>query len=159
MVKIKIVLVISIVIFFEQLTFGQLNDTLYKGSCGTILKSDITLKSNLQKIDLQQYNGKTVYELLQNQTIKQYINYGYFIDESTGEIESVTIIFAPGLQISIKVKHLNYTKNFISTLSFDFELFKKEIITSLELDATLFNELISNNSNKTNCKTANIIDK
>jgi len=148
MKKITPVLVLLLV---GIIAFGQKSDTLYNGSCGTIIKTDIDLKTTLQKIDLRQFTGKTVEEMLQNKTIKLYKEIGYFVNESTGEIESVSIIFAPGLQISIVSKPLKYTSNFIKTLSFDFEQFKKETITTLALDTTLFDELISDNTNKKTC--------
>ncbi|MCE3228134.1 MAG: hypothetical protein K0S32_2685 [Bacteroidetes bacterium] len=144
----------SIILFvLSGFTIAQSNDTLYRGSCGVILKSDVVLKETIQKMDLKKYFGKTVKEFLQEEIINKYKDHGFFVNETTGEITSVPIEFTPGLRISIVPKSLKYTDNFSKTFKFDFEKFKKEKIGGLKLEHELFDNLISDDKNKTECKS------
>jgi len=123
----------------EQDTTNFPGDTIYVQGDTVVLKNDTLVRNLLLKVNLNQYIGKTVGELLVNDTIKRYKKY-FFIDEPPCVLSSLNLIFARGLHLQIRAYPLKYTPRFSKTEDFDFNLFKKEKIRTLRIDREYFEQ-------------------
>lgn len=87
-----------------------------------------TKEIDLEKVDYKSYCGKTLGELLENETLKNYSSYSY-IDEPPFVL-ALIIIEYPNTKksLSVYVGDLVYQKNFSEDMSrnWSFELLKKE---------------------------------
>ena len=127
----------------EQDTTNLPGDTIYVQGDTVVLKNDTLVRNLLLKVNLSQYIGKTVGELLENDTIKKYKRC-FFMDEPPSVLSSLNLTFARGLYLEIRAYPLKYTPSFSETQDFDFNLFKKEKIRTLRIDKEYFEENVVN---------------
>src|SRR4051812_28017667 len=101
----------NIVLFFFILcacnTLGQAKDTLYVQNDTVILKRDTVIRNKLLLANLSSYIGKTVAELLNNETVRLYKKL-WWSDEPPGKLSSLNLTYARGLYLRIYVSSLKY---------------------------------------------------
>lgn len=103
----------------------------------------------LNSVNLKNYIGKTVEELLQNDTIKMYKE-KWWEDEPPGKLQSLNLTFTSGLYLKIyPVRKNGQAVQFSVTNNFDFESFKKLKIQKLILDKDSIEEnFVKKHTNK-----------
>jgi hypothetical protein len=123
-----------------QQSSGQTKDTIYVQGDTVILKRDTLMRNLLMLINLNNYVGRTVGELLQNDTIKMYQS-RWWSTEPHGKLRSLNLTFARGLYIKIfPVETNGQPVQFSISSDFDFEAFKREIISMIFIDKNYFDE-------------------
>lgn len=131
-------------------SFGQTKDTIYVQGDTVILKKDTLTRNLLLSVDLKKYVGKTVEELLQNDTIKMYKK-NWWTDEPPGKLKSLNLTFARGLYLEIyPVRENGKAVQFSMTKDFDIEAFKKLKIQKLIIDREYFEENVVKEYSKKN---------
>jgi len=129
-------------------TLSQTKDAICIQEDTVILKQDTTKQTLLTSVNLKYYIGKTVDELLQNDTIKTHESY-WWTDEPPGKLESLNLTFARGLYLKIyPAKRKGQAVQFSITNDFDFEAFKKLKIQELVMDRDHFEEEVKNSKQK-----------
>ena len=119
---------------------GQTKDTIYIHGDTVILKKDTVMRNMLMQVNLNNYIGKTVSELLEKDTIKMYNHY-YWSDEPPGKLYYLSLVYARGLYLKIyPVCKNGQAVQFSETSNFDFEAFKKEKIEKIIIDRDYFEE-------------------
>jgi hypothetical protein len=103
------------------------------------LFKDTVIRNKLVGLNLYLFRGKTVKELLQNDTIKLYKQY-WWTNEPPGKLRSLNLTYARGLYLSVFVDTLKYQPRFSEWNRFDFEKFLKEKVSTVELDRDFFEE-------------------
>lgn len=128
-------IILSVFILFSISAYGQIeerNDAIN-------LKRDTLIRNMLVNVNINNFIGKTVGQLLENDTIGKYKEY-WWTNEPPGKLASLNLSYARGLSLVIYAYPLKYTPSFSDKLEFDFELFKKEQIKKLEIDKDFFEE-------------------
>lgn len=97
------------------------------------LSKDTVIRNKLVRLNLHQFEGRTVKQLLQNDTVKLYKKY-WWTDEPPGKLQSLNLTFARGLYLQVFVDTLKYQPRFSARMSFSLEKFLKEKVSSVELD-------------------------
>ena len=82
------------------------------------------------KVNLKNYIGKSVGELLKNNAIQNYNDY-YWSDEPPGKLNSLNLVYPNKISLEIYAHQLKFTPSFSETLNFNIELFKKEKVTKI----------------------------
>ena len=114
--------IIFIAVFFCGLyTFGQVKDS--------------SLKRSASKVNVIPYVGKTVGQLLNNDTIKQFKGY-HWTEKSRCVLYALVLDYSISLSLVVYAKSLKYTDLHSDTHKFDFESFKKEKITDVKFIVT-----------------------
>jgi hypothetical protein len=130
--------------------FGQTKDTIYVQGDTVLLKQDTTMRNLLMSVNLKYFIGKTVADLLQNDTIKMYKSY-WWTDEPPGKLQSLNLTFARGLYLKIyPVRQNGQAVQFSMTNDFDLEAFKKLKIQELIIDEDYFEENVVKKYTKQN---------
>jgi hypothetical protein len=88
----------------------------------------------LKELDLDKFIGKTVDELLLNDTVKLYTNY-FSSDEPPFKLDHFNLVFANGLYLKIYSFDLKFVERYSLERKWDFETFKKEKISKLVIDS------------------------
>lgn len=118
---------------------GQTKDTIYVQVDTVILKRDTLLRNLLMQVNLKNYVGKTVAELLDNDTIKLYQKY-WWSTEPPGKLQSLNLTYAKGLYLTIYPVTKGGAVQFSELMNFDFDMFKKEKIEAVKIDKSYFEE-------------------
>jgi hypothetical protein len=146
----KKIILLTTFLLYVFCAFGQSKDTIYVQGDTVILKKDTLMRNLLISVNLKNYIGKPVEELLQNDTIKMYKNY-WWSDESPGKLQSLNLTFARGLYIKIyPVRKNGQAVQFSMTNDFDIEAFKKLKIQELIIDKDYFEEKVVKKYSKKN---------
>ena len=103
------------------------------------LSKDTVIRNKLVRLNLHQFEGKAVKQLLQNDTVKLYKKY-WWTDEPPGKLQSLDLTFARGLYLRVFVGKLKYQPRFSERMSFSFEKFLNEKVSSVELDRDFFED-------------------
>lgn len=111
------------------------------------MAKDTIVRNKLIHLNLSQFEGKTVSELLKNDTIKLYKNHG-FSDEPPFKLRSLYLKFARGLYLEIYFAELKYEPRFSKTGLHSFEKIQKETISKIILDRRFFEENVVNRYGK-----------
>lgn len=83
-------------------------------------------KIDLEKVDYKSYCGKTLGELLEDETLRNYDSY-YYLDEPQFKLSFVTFTYKSAKKgISIYVGNLLYQKRFSSDRNWSLDLLMKE---------------------------------
>jgi hypothetical protein len=133
----KKIILLSGIIFYCFGIFGQSKDTIYVQGDTVILKKDTAVRNKLLTVDLKSYIGKTVGDLLKNETIRLYKSY-WWSTEPPLKLYALNLTYARGLDVTIVVYPLKYQPRYSETNKFSFELYKKETITNIKLDRSFF---------------------
>src|SRR5688572_757231 len=96
----KRLLILITFFLFGYVSRGQSKDTTQYGKDKINLKRDTILRNLLVKVNLTRYIGKTVGQLLTNDTIKQFTR-RYWSDEPPGVLDGLVLIYARGLSLTI----------------------------------------------------------
>jgi hypothetical protein len=78
------------------------------------LANDTAIRNKLVKLNLRQFNDRTVGEILKNDTIRLYKKY-WFSDEPPGHLSTLNLTFARGLYLEIWFDQLKYQPSFLKT--------------------------------------------
>ncbi|MCC7297513.1 MAG: hypothetical protein IT244_04205 [Bacteroidia bacterium] len=117
--------------FTAYCSFGQTNDFSQIQHDTANLSPDTAIRNLLMATHLQAYIGKTVADLLQNDTIKMHTNYSWST-EPPWQLQSLNLIFAYGWNLKIYSARENEEDvQFSMTHEFDLEAFKKLKIQEL----------------------------
>ena len=103
------------------------------------LAKDTIIRNKLVSLNLRQFEGKTVAELLKNDTVKLYKKH-WFSDEPPLKLRSLNLTFARGLYLKIYFDELKYQPRFSEFKQYSFEKILKEKISTIELDRSFFEE-------------------
>lgn len=103
------------------------------------LVKDTLVRNKLLNLDLRRYEGKTVAELLKNDTIKLFKNH-WFSDEPPLKLRSLNLTFARGLYLTMYFADLKHQSRFSKTGQHSFDKILKEKISKIELDRSFFEE-------------------
>jgi hypothetical protein len=123
----------------SNLVFGQKGKAIIVQGDRINLAHDTVVRNKLVRLNLRRFTGKTVKEVLQNDTVKLYKDY-WWSDEPPGKLQSLNLTFARGVYLRLFVDTLKYQPGFSERLSFSFEKFLKEKVSSVELDDDFFEE-------------------
>ena len=146
-------------IFFLLLTscisnkvFAQSNKTIIVQGDIINLSKDTVVRNKLLRLNLRKFEGRTVKELLQNDTVKLYKNY-WWSDEPPGKLQSLNLTFARGLYLCVFVDTLKYQPRFSEWNRFSFDKFLNEKVSAVKLDRDFFEENVVKKYSK--CRTTN----
>ena len=135
---------ISILLFFYALfatesALGQKSEIIVVQGDTVNLAKDTLVRNKLLHLNLRQFEGKTVTELLKNDTAKLYKNH-WFSDEPPFKLQSLNLTFARGLYLTIYFAELKYQPRFSKTGQHSFDKILNETISKIKLDQSFFEE-------------------
>lgn len=113
------------------------------------LAKDTLVRNKLLHLNLEQFEGKTVAELLKNDTIKLYKKH-WFSEEPPFKLQSLNLTFARGLYLTMYFAELKYQPRFSKTGQFSFNKILNETISKIELDKSFFEENVVKKYAKSN---------
>lgn len=96
-----------------------------------ILCYDVAKQSKIQEINLTQFEGKTIGELIQQKGLKSYNSITYK-DEPPGKLRSITLLYGNASIIIYPIEKNKQPVQFKIDRKFDLESLKKETINIIE---------------------------
>jgi hypothetical protein len=126
---------LSVFVLYVFCSYGQKKDTFYvKCDTAILKKRDTEVRNLLMSVNLKNYYGKTVDELLQNDTIKMCKCY-FWSHEPPGQLQALNLTFDRTLYLKIyPVRKDGQAVQFSMEMNFDFEAFKKMKIQELTIE-------------------------
>jgi pSer/pThr/pTyr-binding forkhead associated (FHA) protein len=133
------ILLIFYTLFLLNTAVGQKTAiTIVQGDTINLAK-DTVVRNKLINLNLLQFEGKTVAELLKNDTAKLYKRH-WFSEEPPLKLRSLNLTFARGLYLTIYFAELKYQSRFSKTGQYSFNKILRETISKIELDKNFFEE-------------------